>query len=366
MNDSTTPTTSLTRRRMQKVVWILVLAVGFAGGGFLAAQFMATPAQRDATAEAPPRSVITAEVVKRVLSDSVVTRGDVVVLESVDVLAGRTFAADMPVITAAPLSAGAEAAPGVVILEVNGRPVFSLPGVLPAYQDLEVGATGPLVKQLQVALRGLGSTISDADGVFGPTTEAAVQQLYDAAGYPAQTVLPRSEVAFLPTLPAKVVSSTAQAGKAVSAATFVVAAGNPVVTVSQPDAQLLAIGRNETPARLANELTGESVEAKFQPELITDQAGGAQLVLVGVEPIPLAWLGSNVRITVEADTTTSEVLAVPSAAISLNAEGQTIVIMVRGSEQEEVPVRTGVNGEGYTEVDGEIAEGDNVLVGFDR
>ena len=110
---------SPTSRRLRILVVIIALAIAFALGGVVASRFMVTPAQRDAMAEAPPASLLTATVTERELEDAVVTRGDVVALSAVDVLAGRQFAEDPAVITAAPLGTGKEAEAGAVLAE-NG------------------------------------------------------------------------------------------------------------------------------------------------------------------------------------------------------------------------------------------------------
>lgn len=372
---------ALVDRRLRVLVVVVALAIVFALGGLVASRFMVSPAQRDAMAEAPPPSVLTAPVVKQELADTVVTRGDVKVLAAVDVLAGRVFGAEPAVVTAAPIGAGDEAKAGGLLVEVNGRPVLALVGDLPAYEDLRPGATGPLVTQLQEALKQTGLKIDDTRGQFGKSTAAAVGALYEAAGYPAQDNLPRSEVAFLPSLPARVVTTTTARGKDASTASLVVAAGNPVVVVSTPDRQLQELARDGAPARLAHELAGEAAGGTLQtltagnPNASTEggeaetsgtseTAGQETLVVTPAEPLPLAWIGANVRITITLKTSGGPTLTVPRAAVHLDAQGRSVVTVVDAKGGRDVEVNTGLSGDGFVEVTGELAEGDEVQVGI--
>ncbi len=364
---------SPTGRRLRILVVLLALAIVFALGGFVASRFMVTPAQRDALAAPPPASVLTAAVTSRELSDSVVTRGDVAVLAAVDVLEGRAFPGSPAIVTAAPVVTGDEAKAGSVLLEVNGRPVLALPGDLPAYEDLTTGAEGPLVAQLQKALKATGAKITDDKGVFGASTAAGVAKLYTDAGYAAREALPMAEVAFLPTLPARVVSSTAARGRSTADASLVVAAGNPVVVVGQPDRQLTELASEGVAARIANELSGEAFDATFSTNQAApsgadeqDAAGtpdAASLVVVPNEPLPLPWIGANVRVSVDLRTTDGPVLTVPMAAVRTDGGGRTVVTVVDGDARRDVEVSPGVTGDGFVAIEGEVAEGDEVLVG---
>lgn len=369
----------LSGRRLRALAVIVAVAVAFAAGGLVASRFMVTPAQRAASAQAPPASTITVAVTKREISDQVVTRGNVVVEAAVDVLQGRAFPADVSVITAAPMGLGEEATAGAVLLEINGRPILALPGQLPAYEDLAEGSQGPLVKQLQEGLKSMGADIADPVGTFGESTSAAVEALYVKAGYAPQRTLPRAEVAFLPTLPARIVSSSAGVGSIATTSSLTLAAGKPIVTIEQADDQILALAEGTPAASLANELTGEEREGILQL-LMANSADPAQdaetaqpapqeasaSVGVAEADIPLAWIGHNVRVTVKSNATDGEVLTVPSSAISTDGQGRSVITIVEGEALNTVPVETGVNGEGFTEIRGEVAEGDRVLVGSER
>ncbi|MER6359828.1 peptidoglycan-binding domain-containing protein [Kitasatospora sp. NPDC001527] len=174
------------RRRRRVLVAVMAAAVALAGGGVAASTMIKSPAQAAAESEPPAPDVLTAAVEKRVLTDSVVVRGQVSAGQSVDVApaGGGGAAGAKPVVTRLPAKAGDQVRAGQSVLEVAGRPVFPLRGDLPVYRDLKPGATGQDVKQLQQALKELGfDSGGDAEGTFGAGTKEAVKAFYAARGY---------------------------------------------------------------------------------------------------------------------------------------------------------------------------------------
>ncbi|MFJ9338457.1 peptidoglycan-binding protein [Streptomyces sp. NPDC101733] len=173
-------------RGRRVVVGVVAGGVLMAVGGLLATVLVKSPAQVAAETGPPAQGALTAEVERRVLARTVVMRGTVVADQSVDVApqprAGE--GAGAPVVTKLPIKAGDAIGAGQLLAEVSGRPVFTLKGTLPVYRDLRPGATGDDVAQLQQALRELGhATGSDAKGVFGAGTKAALGARYRAIGY---------------------------------------------------------------------------------------------------------------------------------------------------------------------------------------
>ncbi|MFF1839514.1 peptidoglycan-binding protein [Streptomyces sp. NPDC058231] len=183
------PSTALVKRRR----WIGGIAFGavlLSGVGIAAGQFIKSPAQALADSSAPPPSVLTAPVEYRVLTASVMLRGTVTAAQSVDVAPAGSGEGGSAVVTKLPVKAGQPVAAGRVLLEVSGRPVFTLEGAVPVYRDLKPGADGDDVAQLQKALRGVGhGTGGDRNGHFGPGTKTALAAFYRSIGYdplPAQ------------------------------------------------------------------------------------------------------------------------------------------------------------------------------------
>jgi peptidoglycan hydrolase-like protein with peptidoglycan-binding domain len=71
---------------------------------------------------------------------------------------------------------------GDVLLTTSGRPVFVLQGSTPAYRDIVPGSSGPDVRQLQEALKRLGSDPGPIDGIYTAKTSEAVKAWYEKAG----------------------------------------------------------------------------------------------------------------------------------------------------------------------------------------
>lgn len=163
------------------LVGIVILAAGI--GWFFGSQIR-SPAEAAAEAEPPPASNITVEVVSEELSADVVTRGDVVYDEPVQVGLSGSFA-NQPerLIVTQTVETGANLDEGDMVVEVVGRPVFLLAGEIPMYRDLRPGSNGDDVLQLEQALARLGFLEATPDAAWDEATGAAVAAWYEEAGY---------------------------------------------------------------------------------------------------------------------------------------------------------------------------------------
>lgn len=173
------------------VVGIVVVAAGL--GWFFGSQIR-SPAEVAAEAQPPPASNITVGVVSEVLSADVITRGDLVYDEPVQVRLSGSFA-DQPerLIATETVAQGDTLEEGDVAIEVVGRPVFLLAGEIPMYRDLRPGAIGVDVFQLEEALERLGVFDGTPDELWGEETGAALAALYEAAGYRANGLSEQDE-----------------------------------------------------------------------------------------------------------------------------------------------------------------------------
>ncbi|GGN83225.1 hypothetical protein GCM10010112_61340 [Actinoplanes lobatus] len=431
------------------LLYAVVASVLVTVGALALATRLRSPAQVAAETAAPPSSTLTEPVQRRVLTATVVLRGQVAAEQSVGVVArGSTEAA--PVVTALKAGHGSKVTSAQVLMEISGRPVFALPGAIPAYRDLRPGATGRDVAQLQKALASLGfGRGGDASGTFGAGTKSAVRRFYESRGYeplPASTedetlltqaraavtaaeralrdarltlrnapaadraaariavadrredllaaqrerdrvarqtgpMVPAGETVFLRGFPARVDKVSTSVGAEAKDTLLTVSAGKLVVR-GQLTAYQKDLIRPGMPVEILSELSGTTAKAVVrtvadnpaQPEQAGGEAATADPTLTGYEMVagPSGRLdadlaGQDVRLTVTAASSESEVLVVPLAAVSAGADGKTSVTVVDGTARRRVEVVPGLVGDGFvqvTTVDGAALEpGAQVLVG---
>ena len=170
----------------------MILALGLGGvaavaaAGFLAGRQVQSPADAASRRAAPPPSLITVPVERRVLSTEVITRGTVQYGAAQKVgLATSALKSGPGIVTSVPV-AGTPLAEGDVVMAVSGRPVFVLAGAQPSYRDLAPGSVGKDVLQLESALQRLGFEPGPVDEVYDEQTSVAVAKWYLAAGYNPQ------------------------------------------------------------------------------------------------------------------------------------------------------------------------------------
>lgn len=382
------------------VAALLVVLVG----GWAAARQSVSPRQRASQAEPPAARPVTATVERRVLSQIVIVRGDVVAQSVTEVKVAPPEGAE-PVVTEVRVSQGDTVAEGQVLLAVADRPILALAGRIASYRDLHNGDTGTDVRQLQAALRRLGLRIGDRDGEFGAGTEAAITALWRRGGFapplepappapaadppasgadqtpaagknaapappPMRVWLPRSEVVFVSALPAVVAQLNAPLGRAVPAegGALSLASGDVVVRcrLEATESRLIRDGQQAVIEDAAMDLRAEGsvggVSRTSTPEGEREAADVRPSTPLGVDLI-----GRNVKVSITAETSGAPVLAVPIAAMRSGADGQSRVEVVRGAANHDVMVvTTGVVAGGWVEIReaaGALSEGDEVVVG---
>jgi Putative peptidoglycan binding domain. len=160
------------------VIAVVILVVAT----WIAASQFQSPAQREAAAGPPLAEPVVAPVRRGELVDQLTMNGRAIGQENQSI--SFSISDDKTtIVTALGLGTGTgeRLEPGMVLLWANGRPVFVLEGTFGAYRDLRLGDEGPDVKQLQLALIGVGYHVT-ADGEFGPMTLDALRSLYQKAG----------------------------------------------------------------------------------------------------------------------------------------------------------------------------------------
>lgn len=176
----------MTARSTRTITVLAVTAVVSLGAGLGLGRLVVSPAEAAANAAPPEAGPITVPVERRMLSNDVVLRGDVVYEDPTEVTIETGDLGGPAVVTGQVPEVGAEIAAGSVLLEVTGRPVIALTGELPVYRTLRAGVSGPDVVQLKTALAELGISAGDVTSpVYDNRTAAAVAELYARIGYPA-------------------------------------------------------------------------------------------------------------------------------------------------------------------------------------
>ena len=163
------------------VAGIIVIA----GVGWGVSTRLRSPADEAALRKPPKASLVTVPVERVRLTSTIVVNGTLEYGSPLPItLAGVVGGADADQrATRAPRPG--KVTEGGILMEVNGRPVFAMPGKVPMHRTISPGARGDDVRQLQRSLRRLGYG-TRVTGVFDPTTVTAVTRFYAKKGYEAQ------------------------------------------------------------------------------------------------------------------------------------------------------------------------------------
>ena len=426
-------------RRRRALFWVAGGAALLAIGGLVGSSLVKSPQQVAADTAAPPPTVTTAKVVSQILTSSVQMRGVVYPGTQYDVYpsapesdtagsgagsgAGGSPAgggsAGPVYVSRLDVAAGRTISNGEKLAEIDGEPLFALPGRVPAWRDMTPGESGPDVAELQKSLASLGYyTGGDTAGFFGPATQDAVSLYYEHLGYtaPATGGMPMTDVIFLPSLPAKVIAvngaqgqqpgqpflelaargSLALTGELPPAyagqvktglkvqifdevtgihATGTVADVGTATTIT-PVGAIVNVGGGSTsvgsagPTGAGSTGAGSAGTSGSGSSGSGTNPGGTPFIPLTVnpsKPLPAALNGENVLVTVETGRTEGPVLTVPVAAIVTTGSGTSYVTVVGAdSKQTQVPVTPGISENGYVQVTlvhaGQLAAGDSVVV----
>ncbi|WP_194164929.1 peptidoglycan-binding domain-containing protein [Pseudactinotalea sp. HY158] len=368
---------------------ITALALALASG-FGLSRLTVTP-ENAIVPESIPEPVW-AEVTNGTLSGSHTGTGTVVAPEQVpiNIRAGERT----PVVTSQALAPGEQVRACGILVEISDRPLFALPGEIPAYRDLVQGDGGEDVARLQSALRECGYQIA-ADGVFGPETAATVRLWYRDNGY---RVVEREEMIELsePAMDGVAIETDdAPASRASAARKLVVVPANEIEYIREGAVvtEVVPVGTVVDDPVLHVSDGSYLFEVELKPAVRFDLQEGQETVLdLGGTSItvPLPTLPSEpttgsagepvfvlrLQLPQELDpgsvgstgtytvaTGTDEVFdrIVPVTAVRTDPSGRTYVVKaVAGSDPVAVEV-TGVAAEGgYVAVDGDLQYGDRL------
>ncbi|MEM9748672.1 MAG: hypothetical protein AAF945_18410, partial [Actinomycetota bacterium] len=279
------------------------------------------------------------------------------------------------VVTALPVEVDTEINRGDVVIEIAERPVFAWSGQLPAFRSLRIDARGDDVAQLEDNLLAAG-LIDRADDLLDRATAGAIEVAYRSAGYDAPgaesgVVLPLSEFVFVPELPRVVDAILVERGDLVSGPVIRVASSELQVVsqIAGADRSLVDVGDDAVINVDDLELVVSAIVTDVGDRPI-DGSGGAYRI--AVEPVgdesTAIPAGALTRVVIPIESSKGEVLVVPVAALTAGPDGSARVEVEREDDSTVlVSVTTGLTSGGEVEVapvvDGELREGDRVVVG---
>jgi len=177
--------TATPKSRRRVLVGVSAVATLSLGVGVAAGSRIQSPADAAAKTAAPKASQITVPVEKKALSSKVVARGDTSFDGAVNIRVETSGLRTAAVVTGKVPAVGSTIKAGEVLLEIAGRPVIGLAGVLPMYRTLSPGSSGPDVLQLEQTLDKLGYDPGTVDKKYDSSTAQAIEELYESVGYEA-------------------------------------------------------------------------------------------------------------------------------------------------------------------------------------
>lgn len=184
------------------------------------------------------------------------------------------------------------------------------------------------------------------------------------------TWLPAGEIVFVRRLPVRV-DQVAVARGSIIEGSFITVSGSELAlrsSVAERDAPRIEVGME---VQIENPDSGELIlgviGTKAERAGTNGVASDRVYIEIVPESLPEEIIGANVRVTIPVSSTGGEVLAVPASALSATADGSTILQV----ENDDGTLRTlrvepGLAAGGLVEVtplDGDLAEGDQVVVG---
>ena len=269
-------------------------------------------------------------------------------------------------ITTIDTTPGSQVDEGTQLFSVDLRPAIAAEGTIPSFGDLERGASGAAVVQLQALLGRLGYWDYEPDGEFGAGFEGAVKAWQIDAGFAANGVVSRGDIIWFPSLPTRVGfdPGIVAIGTQVSAGQLAVTAlgESPEFTIGLNELQTrdVEIG---TAVSIAQDSVNEPWRATVaSKEPAADQPGTVILKLSAVnssEPICADECGkvpvgdptlipASIMIMPEQSG-----LVVPSAAIRSDANGKPVLIDTEGTRH---PISVIANAHGQSLIEG-VSEG---------
>ena len=329
--------TASPKSRRRVLVGVSAVAAVSLGVGVAAGSRITSPEDAAAKTAAPKASQITVPVAKKALSSKVIGRGDASFDGAVNIRVETSGLTTPAIVTGKVPAVGSTITEGKALLEITGRPVIGLAGVLPMYRTLSPGSKGPDVLQLEQTLDRLGLDPGTVDDEYDTDTSQAVERLYEKAGYDAPAPDERLTQAVdqakkqVDAAKNQLRQARAQLKQAKDAAK---AGGNTDTSVQQgavddAEANLAAAqqARSEAEFKAGTPLpVSEIVYVKTLPRRVDDvkvERGGT------VNGVVMSASGASLVVTVKVDAETAQRLKAGMAATLDLGEGTAVAAKVR-------------------------------------
>jgi peptidoglycan hydrolase-like protein with peptidoglycan-binding domain len=224
---------------------------------------------------------------------------------------------------------------------VDLRPVIAAVGDIPAFRNLATGVRGSDVEQLQRFLTATGHYEGQATGTFDAATGAAVRAWQVAAGVDEDGIIRRSDLMFIPKLPARVApTNLLQVGTLVSGGEMVLERLSPTptftITLGRAQADLVPLVATVVVHHASGSWEGRIASSRTTPD------GELVLTLGGPDATPLCSDQCGVVPIAEAVLYTADLVAVPEttgpvvplSALRSSPDGSVTVLTDDGREAE--------------------------------
>jgi multidrug efflux pump subunit AcrA (membrane-fusion protein) len=183
--------------------------------------------------------------------------------------------------------------------------------------------------------------------------------------------LPAGHIVFLDRLPVRIDRLAVKRGDQVGGSFMTVSGANLALRSSVPERDAPNVNEGME-VFIQDEINKTEIPGTITSKALRSGTQGvaSDRVYIEIEPeyIPGELVGANVRITIPLSSSGGEVLAVPAAALSATADGNTHVEIDEGGETpRRVTVEPGLSTGGLVEItplEGSIEPGDLVVVGY--
>jgi biotin carboxyl carrier protein len=264
---------------------------------------------------------------------------------------------------------GAAVGRGDVLFRVDEEPVTLLSGVVPMYRDLQSGASGADVAQIEANLAELGHAGFTVDDDYTSSTADAVRAWQQSIGATPTGAVRRGDVIFAP--------AGGQVDTLRSEVGDVVAPGAPVLDITGADqvvnlevdvddldrfavdteVTVLVPGSDERTGTVSRTTVVEAApDPMAEGGAATESVVQVEIALGENGPEPL--VGASVEVVVAVDERTDVLLVPVNALLALAEGGYALEVVADDGATSLVPVETGLFAEGKVEVSSsDVAEG---------